>query len=414
MSGKRIFTAAVSLCFACLLGACGPRNTLPLGKGGNDSRLKAMESSLEKSQSALKDMEKRQAESDAKTAALEKQLAEVLSALHARGGKTPPDVAVPRGSALGVGFVTPGAAASPKSAPQPPEAPPSEPEASPSPQPSGTPTPPPATPPAHTAKTPPSAAFPQPPRPEGDANQGIPMPPLVKGQPGRTQAAPRTPDAKNHPSLRVGQPEPPATPEAAIAADNAAAAAATPPVAQTPSPATPRPPVAPEPPAAGQPPRVASPAPSAGKVAPPRELPPKLREGAPAGYAETATPAEKTAYNKALQLAINGNAGSAKAAFEQFLAAHPQSPLAPNALYWVGEGAYASGDYKTAIIDFEKVSKGWPGHGKAADALYKMGMAQEKEGDTAAARTSYERYLKDYPNAELAGLVRQKLEALSK
>ncbi len=132
------------------------------------------------------------------------------------------------------------------------------------------------------------------------------------------------------------------------------------------------------------------------------------------GNAEAATPGEKAEYNKALQLAINGRVPEAKAAFDQFLAAHPRSPLAPNALYWVGEGAFASGDYRTAIDDFDKVAKGWPGHHKAADSLYKMAAAQEKSGDIAGARATLERYLKDYPNAELAGVVRQKLQSLPK
>ncbi|MFP5258331.1 MAG: tol-pal system protein YbgF, partial [Acidobacteriota bacterium] len=101
-------------------------------------------------------------------------------------------------------------------------------------------------------------------------------------------------------------------------------------------------------------------------------------------------------------------------AFDQFLAENPNSPLTPNALYWVGEGAFARGEYQTAIADFEKVAKGWPGHHKAADSLYKMAMAQEKAGDVAAARATLERYLKDYPNAELAAVARQKLQALPK
>ncbi|MYL82412.1 tol-pal system protein YbgF [Desulfovibrio aerotolerans] len=132
------------------------------------------------------------------------------------------------------------------------------------------------------------------------------------------------------------------------------------------------------------------------------------------GNAETATPTQKAEYNKALQLAINGRTAEAKAAFDQFLTANPNSPLTPNALYWVGEGAFARGEYQTAIADFEKVAKGWPGHHKAADSLYKMAMAQEKAGDTPAARASLERYLTDYPNAELAGMARQKLQALPK
>ncbi len=79
----------------------------------------------------------------------------------------------------------------------------------------------------------------------------------------------------------------------------------------------------------------------------------------------------------------------------------------------MGESSYAGGDYQKAINEFERVSRGWPGHHKAADSLYKVAMAQEKLGDVVAAKATLERFLKDYPNAEMAGVARQKLQALS-
>ncbi len=184
---------------------------------------------------------------------------------------------------------------------------------------------------------------------------------------------------------RVGPAEP-VTPEAAMAADRTV----------SPAPQAPPAPVA------------ASPSPAAGPAVT-APVPASVSAGVAA-----AAPAEKAEYNQALQLAINGRTAEAKAAFDAFMAAHPQSPLTPDALYWVGEGAYQGGDYRSAINDFDRVAKGWPGHAKAADAVYKMALAQEKAGDTAGARATLERYLKDYPNAELAGAVRQKLQALPK
>ncbi|MFU2207582.1 tol-pal system protein YbgF [Solidesulfovibrio sp. C21] len=422
MSGKRLVTAATAICFSCLLAACGPGNTLRVGKGSDDFRLKAVESSLEKAEATLKDLEKRQTHSDGQLALLAKRVGEIQAALHAKGVKTP-EVAVPQGSALGIGFVNPGAA--PGAAPA-------------SPQPGQTP----------EVSAPPSPG--QPAKPEHAqplAGEGIPMPPLGSVPPARSQPSSRVNTPKGrHGYGRVGPAEAPTTPEAAIAADKVATAAtppATPPLPVTaaekkPAATTARPPqtppvagsaaapaappatatAAPAPTEPAAPPASPAPAPAATPAATPPEPSPKPAPtgggSGPGGYAETASPAEKEAYNRALQLAINGNAKAAKTAFEQFLDANPNSPLAPNALYWVGEGAFAAGDYKTAIGDFEKVAKGWPGHGKAADALYKMAMAQEKAGDTAAARASYERYLKDYPKAELAGLVRQKLQSLPK
>jgi tol-pal system protein YbgF len=381
MSGKRVL-AALSVPLCCLLAACGPHNTLAVGKGSEDFRLKNMESSLQKAQTALQEMEKRQAETEARAAALDKQVIELSAALRAQGVKMP-DAAVPRGSALGMGFADPAAAAA---------------SAAPSgSKPGGPAVPPPVAAPASA----PASSRPSPPL--ADTGQGIPMPPMQKLPPAKAQPATRASDSKSRHGLgRVGPAEPPVTPEAAIAADKAATT--------TPSPAA----TEKTPPQTSPPPQAATTAPGLPDApAPQTPPPPPPADGKhPAGAAETALPTEKTEYNKALQLAINGNVGAAKAAFEQFLTDHPQSTLAPNALYWVGEGAYAAGDYKTAITDFEKVAKGWPGHGKAADALYKLAMAQEKSGDTAAARASYARYLKDYPNAELAGLVRQKLQAL--
>ncbi|EFL50229.1 tol-pal system protein YbgF [Solidesulfovibrio fructosivorans JJ]] len=413
MSGKRLVTTASAICLSCLLGACGPGNTLPVGKGSDAFRLKAVESSLEKAEATLKELETRQTKNDGQLAALEKRVGEIQAALHAQGVKTP-EAAIPQGSALGMGFVNPGAA--PES-PQPGEK-------------AGVPATPPAPGPSARSE-----------RPQTLGGEGIPMPPLGSVPPSKIQSTPRpaTPPKGRRGYGRVGQPEIPTTPEAAIAADKAATAATPPvtpplpvtPAEKRPAAATAQPPQTP--PVAGPaatpaaPPATAtaapaptepaappvSPVPAATPEPSPKPVPAGGGSG-PGGYAETASPAEKAAYNRALQLAINGNAGAAKAAFEQFLAANPKSPLAPNALYWVGEGAFSSGDYKTAIGDFEKVAKGWPGHSKAADALYKMAMAQEKTGDTAEARASYERYLKDYPNAELAGLVRQKLQTLPK
>ncbi|MGE4536017.1 MAG: tol-pal system protein YbgF [Desulfovibrio sp.] len=419
MSGKRLVTAATAICVSCLLAACGPGNTLRVGKGSDDFRLKAVESSLEKAEATLKDLEKRQTHNDGQLAILAKRVGEIQAALHAQGVKTP-EVAVPQGSALGMGFANPGASpASPPASPQPGQTP--------------------------EVSAPPSPG--QPAKPERSqllAGEGIPMPPLGNVPPAKSQPSPRVNAPKGrHGYGRVGPPEAPTTPEAAIAADKAATAAtppgippssaatvdkkpaaaiATPPTPQTPPavgpaatpPAPPAtPPASPEPAAPAAP--GATPATPAAMAPESSPKPAPTGGGSgPGGYAETASPAEKDAYNRALQLAINGNGKAAKAAFEQFLAANPNSPLAPNALYWVGEGAFAAGDYKTAIGDFEKVAKGWPGHGKAADALYKLAMAQEKAGDTTAARASYERYLKDYPKAELAGLVRQKLQSLPK
>jgi len=379
MSGIKAHTAVVALLFACLLGACGPGNTLSVQNNSADFRLRAVESSLEKAQEELKAVDRRQAQNDARLADLQKRLGELLATLKAQGVKTPA-ASASQGSALGVGFANPGATAVPPTAQT-----------------------------AQASLTSPSlpaageAGRDGPPSDAISNSEGALLPgerpapsPSPAARPTPAVAPAGAPDVRGRHGLgRVGPAEPLSspTPEAAIAADRAEAG--------------PKPPV----------PAAASKTPPAAAEEQPAKAAeePAVKPAPPvAGNAENASPTEKAEYNKALQLAINGNTAGAKAAFDQFLAAHPQSPLTPNALYWVGEGAFAGGDYQTAISDFEKVAKGWPGHHKAADSLYKMAMAQEKAGDAAAARATLERYLKDYPGAELAGIVRQKLQSLPK
>ncbi|WP_428566402.1 MAG: tol-pal system protein YbgF [Solidesulfovibrio sp. DCME] len=369
--------------------------------GSDDFRLRAVESSLETLEAELKDLKSRQGHDDAAIGQMQKHLGELVTALKSKG-LAPSASAAPQGSALGVGFAHPAAAAGPD------------------------------TPPAQPAQASPGRAPGAVPAAGIEEGHGIPMPtaegakiaaeapaPPASGR----QAAMAAPDtARGRRGLgRLGPAEPPATPEAAIAADRAgqpAKPAAAPtagsmpvaPGAAAPSTAASAGPT----PAGTEPPTGPAASPTTAAATPGTPEAPPVRDNRPGSPAESASPAEKSEYNRALQLAINGNAAAAKAAFDQFVATHPASPLAPSALYWVGESAYAAGDYTAAVTDFDKVAKGWPGHSKAADALYKMAMAQEKSGDVAAARATLERYLKDYPEAELASVVRQKLQSLPK
>lgn len=402
-----------------LLAGCGPGNTLAVGRGSDDFRLRAVESSLQKAQEELKAIAGRQQQNDGRLAEIQKQIAAIRASLEGQGLKIPAGAS--RGSALGQGFAHPEAALGGSGQERPAEGLPagaSERGAEPG-----------ALPPDAAATSLATAAATGEP-----AGPPAGLPPNAVRPATPPQSPPSAGSAEAHGKRglgRVGPAAAPTTPEAAIAADRLESGptpkAEPGPKAGATPPASPAPTAAPEPqpakaetsakaaPPASAPADPTAPPASALADAPagPKEPAPKGSGPAP-GYAETASPAQKAEYNRALQLAINGRTAEAKTAFDQFLANHPSSPLTPNALYWVGEGAFAQGDYMTAIADFEKVAKGWPGHHKAADSLYKMAMAQEKAGNMAAARASLERYLKDYPNAELAAVARQKLQALPK
>ncbi len=62
--------------------------------------------------------------------------------------------------------------------------------------------------------------------------------------------------------------------------------------------------------------------------------------------------------------------------FQQFLQSYPQSSLADNAQYWLGESYYVTRDFQNAAAAFQTVLDRWPDSRKAPDALLKLGYTQ--------------------------------------
>ena len=59
--------------------------------------------------------------------------------------------------------------------------------------------------------------------------------------------------------------------------------------------------------------------------------------------------------------------------FEAFLTNYPNSTLAPNARYWMGEAAYGNGAFQRAANEFEKVLGQYASSPKVDDASLKLG-----------------------------------------
>jgi tol-pal system protein YbgF len=116
----------------------------------------------------------------------------------------------------------------------------------------------------------------------------------------------------------------------------------------------------------------------------------------------------RAAYNAALALYNKHNYAKAAAAFAAFLRDAPQSPLAPNAGYWLGECSYAAGKYGDSVIAFKDVAAKYPGHPKAAAALLKACYAYERMGDTGNAGFYRQLLLDDYPSSGPAALARKR------
>lgn len=135
----------------------------------------------------------------------------------------------------------------------------------------------------------------------------------------------------------------------------------------------------------------------------------------PAGAPSAAGSAqgEQAAYDEAFNALKSSDYPKAISGFKGFVASYPDSPLASNAQYWLGEAYYVTREYQSAIAAFEKVATGWPDSRKAPDALVKIGFTQAALGRNADARATLEDVTRRYPGTEAAQLATERLKRIS-
>jgi tol-pal system protein YbgF len=102
-------------------------------------------------------------------------------------------------------------------------------------------------------------------------------------------------------------------------------------------------------------------------------------------------------YRDALILYGKGRMADARTALQRVFDADPTGELADNALYWIGETYFASGDYTSAMRAYERVIKEYADQNKAPDAMFKIGLTFEKTGDLGMARKTFEELVRRYP-----------------
>jgi tol-pal system protein YbgF len=151
---------------------------------------------------------------------------------------------------------------------------------------------------------------------------------------------------------------------------------------------------------AANPAPVATQAPETGRVA---SVPPPDRDDA----AET-----PDQYRKALSLVRQREYDRAIQQFREFLRTNPDSALAGNAHYWIGECYYTLGDYSQAILQFNEVRQRYAKSDRAAAALLKIGLSFLEMGNKSEAKLAFQKVVNDYPTAPEAGQAREKLRSL--
>ncbi|GED22456.1 tol-pal system protein YbgF [Halomonas halmophila] len=120
--------------------------------------------------------------------------------------------------------------------------------------------------------------------------------------------------------------------------------------------------------------------------------------------AATDSSAGREAYQAAFAKVQNRDFGAAKQAFEAFIADYPQSELAANAHYWLGELHSAESDLEAAAGAFRKVIDAFPDSNKVPDALYKLGLLKARQGDVDASNELLDQVQSQYPDSNAASL----------
>ncbi|MFZ2237607.1 MAG: tol-pal system protein YbgF [Dokdonella sp.] len=122
--------------------------------------------------------------------------------------------------------------------------------------------------------------------------------------------------------------------------------------------------------------------------------------------------AEKAAYDSAFSALKDGRYAESARRFQTFVDEHPQSDLASNAYYWLGESYYAAENFGVAKETFETLLTRYPNSAKASDALLKIGYCQYETKQWDAAEATLNDVVDRYPNSQAARLAQGRLRAL--
>lgn len=116
-------------------------------------------------------------------------------------------------------------------------------------------------------------------------------------------------------------------------------------------------------------------------------------------------------YQHGYNLALNKQYKEAIQVFETLLAANTRHNLSDNAQYWIGECYFALGDYRAAILAFEKVFT-FKQSNKNDYAQFKLGLCYYQLNDKKRAREEFQSLVDNYQNPGLTSKAEEYLAKL--
>jgi len=118
---------------------------------------------------------------------------------------------------------------------------------------------------------------------------------------------------------------------------------------------------------------------------------------------------DRANYQAAFDLLKDAKYPEAINAFRQYLSTFPQSVLADNAQYWLGEAHYVSKQFPDALSAFRTVLEKHPDSRKIPDALLKIGYCNYELKNWAEARSALGQVVQRFGDTTAARLASQRL-----
>lgn len=125
-----------------------------------------------------------------------------------------------------------------------------------------------------------------------------------------------------------------------------------------------------------------------------------------------ATSDPETLYQTSYSDYLRGNYDLAMMGFRQYLESFPETDLADNATYWVGECFYRQQKYADAIAEYDKVLRQFARSDKTASALLKKGFAMLELNQRQDGIAQLQSVVRTFPSSDEANLAKQRLQAL--
>lgn len=125
-----------------------------------------------------------------------------------------------------------------------------------------------------------------------------------------------------------------------------------------------------------------------------------------------AVPGPNQLYQLGRDQLLRGSTAAARTAFEDLLTRYPESDVAADAQFYVGETHAAEGNAEAADQAYARVASAYPRSPRAATATYKRAVAAEGARRTREARQLYNEVVSKFPRSDEAALARDRLRDL--